>query len=227
MNKRIEGEREKKFLLDSMINFQPALGLSTVECAQALTELLIEMPVAWFTVKEQLKEEFADLWVEKYGEWKHGSGNAKKHNKLGMAYAWWALHKVEGLSDIELSDSPDFSGSMPLVLGKHKSSAKANVWGDIGKCTPTAIFNGLMVLNIHDIWISVIDWETQIFLQFGYSPARYRHLKLWAGISKPADYSKATREIFFCEECDEWSITDDTRKTLIERFQSFRSNKQD
>ncbi len=225
MNRRVESEREKKFLLDSMIRFQPALGMSTVECSQALTELLIEMPVAWFIVKEQLKEEFADLWVEKYRKWEHGSGNAKDHNKLGMAYAWWALHKVEGLSDIELSDSPDFFGSMPLILGKHKSSAKSNVRGDIGKCTPTAIFNGLMVLDIHDVWISVIDWETQIFLQFGYSPSRYRHLRLSTGISKFTDYPEAIRKNFFCEVCDEWSIAEDSRKALIEWFQSSDSNK--
>ena len=170
----VTSDGEKKALLgDDMVRFQPALGVSTIGWMETLKELLIELPTSWSVVNVLLLEEFAEFWIERHGEWKHGSGRTKSHNELGMSYAWWALHEASALNELHLSDSPDFSGSMLLPDGVHSSPTSARVCGDIGKCTPVALLAGLRTMNFHDVWISVADWQTQVLIEFGYSPSEY------------------------------------------------------
>jgi hypothetical protein len=216
IHQTITSDVEKKALLgDEMVRLQPALGVSTIGWLETFKELLIELPTVWHVVNAPLQEDFADLWMERHGEWQHGSGRTKAHNRLGMAYAWWALYEVGGLSEINLSDSPDFSGSKPLPTDMHNTPATVRVCGDIGKCTPVALFTGLTTLRFHDVWISVINWETQVFIQFGYSPSAYRSYKIWSRLRKDYDHYQAVRGIFFCEGCNEWSITEKSRQKLI------------
>jgi hypothetical protein len=220
MNQVVENETEKKALLSEMVRFQSDLGISGIGWMETFTKLLIELPTAWFIVKKPLQEKYAELWEQKYGKWSHGSGNTESHNKLGMAYAWWAVHEVNSLSDIKLSDSPDFSGSMPLPDDMHDLPMMVRICGDIQKCSPVAMFKGLTTLNFHDVWISVVDWDTQIFVQFGYSVARYIQINRWSRLGKIDDYQRAIQKTFFCKGCNEWSIAEKSRKMLIEWHQS-------
>lgn len=220
MNPTIENEDEKIDLLERMVSFQSALGVSGMKWMRTFNNLLIELPTVWFRVNEPLQEEDAALWEQKYGKWSHGSGNTKAHNKLGMAYAWWALHKVVGLDEIVLGDSPDFFGRMKMPAGMHEAPMTVEVRGDIGKCTPIAMLNGLKVLNFHDVWISVIDWHTQVFIQFGYSPAQYQLIKFSRTLWKNDDCEGMIRKVFYCEGCKEWSITEDSRGHFVKWCQS-------
>jgi hypothetical protein len=171
-------------------------------------------------VNEPLKEEYATLWEHKYGQWSHGSGNTKEHNKLGMAYAWWTLHEVGGLDEIVLQDSPDIRGRMQVPEGMHESPMTVEVYGDIGKCSPMAMINGLQILNFHDVWISVIDWHTQVFIQFGYSPREYQQIKFSRKLWKNKDCEGMVKKAFYCEGCKEWSINEKGQESFIKWCQS-------
>jgi len=208
---------EKKALLgDEMVRLRPALGVSTIAWAEILTELLIDLPTAWCRVNVELKDTFTHQWAARYGVWNHSAGKTRAHNKLGMAYAWWALHEVVGLSHIELSDSPDFRGTMILPESMHGSPTEVKVCGDIGRCTPVALSNGLRTLRLHDVWISVIDWESQVLIRFGYSPSEYLFHKMWSGLVEGYNHNEAIKRIFFCDGCNEWSITKKSRRDFLE-----------
>ncbi len=220
MKQIIETEDEKIDLLERMVSFQSVPGVSGMKWMKTFTNLLIELPTIWFVVNESLQEQYATLWSDKYGKWSHGSGNTKAHNKLGMAYAWWALHEVGGLDEIVLQDSPDIRGQMQIPEGMHKLPMTVNVRGDIGKCTPVAMLNGLKILNYHDVWISVIDWHTQVFIQFGYSPAQYQLIKFSKKVWKNDDCEGMVKKAFYCEDCKEWSVTEESRNNLVKWCQS-------
>lgn len=216
----ITSESEKKDLLCEMVRFQPDYGVSGIKWMESFTELLITMPTVWYLVNVPLRDEYADFWIRKYGEWKHGSGRTQAHNRLGMAYAWWALHEANGLEEIHLSDSPDFWGTMQLSAEVHGTNTISRVCGDVGKCSPVAMLDGTRALRFHDIWISVTRWDQQVLVQFGYNVAEFQSLKLWGPMGKVQDYSKVTEDIFFCKHCNEWSITDESRRAFIERWQA-------
>ena len=215
MIKAIKNEIEKKALLSDMVNFKRALSVSAIGWVEYFSLMLVELPTAWFVINEPLKDEFADLWIEGYGRWKHSGGRTGAHNRLGMAYAWWALHEVKGLDEIHLSDSPDFRGVMTTPANMHGTPTRVSVRGDIGKCTPVAMLFSLRSLSFHDVWISVLDWETQIFIQFGYSPGRFISYRIDSLVSGIDDHFQAMKDIFFCEGCDEWSITEDSRERFM------------
>jgi hypothetical protein len=72
-------------------------------------------------------------------------------------------------------------------------------------------------MNFHDVWISVADWQTQVLIEFGYSPSEYLSYKVWSGLSEEdCDHHQAMRRIFFCEGCNEWSISEEARQQFIE-----------
>lgn len=220
MNRPIENEDEKIDLLERMIRFQSDLGVSGMKWMKTFNNLLIELPTLWFIVNEPLKEEYSTFWEYKYGNWPHGSGNTKAHNKLGMAYAWWALHEVSSLDEIVLQDSPDIRGRMNIPEGIHESPMMVEVRGDIGTCTPVAMLNGLKILSFHDVWISVLDWHTQVFIQFGYSPVQYQQIKFSRKLWNNDDYESNVKKVFYCEDCREWSVTEESRNNLVKWFRS-------
>ena len=112
---------------------------------------------------------------------------------------------------------------MKLINSNHISPKSIRVCGDIKKCTPVALVAALKSLNFHDVWISVLDWDTQVFIQFGYSPAQYGLFNISTQLGRIRDYEQTMKDIFFCEGCNTWSISEESRQKLIEWSQSQRT----
>jgi hypothetical protein len=78
---------------------------------------------------------------------------------------------------------------------------------------------GLKQLNIHDIWLSVLNWHTHVIIEFGYSPASWYIYKLCRALEMDDNIDSpdvALEKIFFCDYCDEWTISQDMRERLLE-----------
>lgn len=169
--------------------------------------MLINMPTAWSLVDIPLKEEYMMLYKDKYGIWPHGTRNTGTHNNLGMAFTWYTLNK-KIFNEIELSDSPDFHAT-PEIEGSDDLS-QINISGDIGRCTTIAIMQRLQRLeNIHDLWLSVLDWSTILVVEFHYSLSIYYNCKLRTRTSSSKSLlfhlnnftDKELAEIFYCTHC--------------------------
>lgn len=212
---------EKRFYLGSMFRFTNETIFPAVDSAILANERLVAFPTAWYelNLKNPLTDEMAQKWASSHGEWKHGTGNSGEHNRLGMAYAWWVTYEVGGLLNINLGDSPDFRGTILLHNERHKENKVAKVCGDIGKCSFLAFNNGFMNLGFHSCWISVLNPQKQILVEFGYNPEELHRRSLfgawWARREDPT-YSSADdlREIFYCEECKSWSVTEDSLQRI-------------
>jgi len=210
MSKIIKSDKEKEDLLGDMVNFQRQVGMSALDWVDHLKLMLIKMPATWTlaTHNEPFKEEYIKLWIENYGEWRHCNRRTKAHNNLGMAYGWWTFKELKTFSDFKLSDAPDFKGK---IVGKQLKNRKFRVAGDIGQCTPSAICNGIKSLCIHDLWISVLDWNTHIIIEFGYNPSKYYEYHICRAFSSIAEFNvpvlEQIKDVFFCKYCNEWTIT--------------------
>jgi len=130
-----------------------------------------------------------------------------------MAFAWWALHEHAVFSEMMLADSPDIRAVMPRPVTNGGVEETVTVRGDIGRCSPLAVLQGLNNLcNIHDIWLSVLDWRTHVVVEFNYSPSSYLSYKR----SPECPPDVALRKIFFCETCGAWTIDQDSRERTLE-----------
>lgn len=221
MHQVVESRSEKLAILSDMVRLENQLGVSALGWAEHFIRMLVDMPTSWVIVEPErlVKEVFADAWIRQYGSWNHAGGHTKRHNTLGMAYAWWALHENQSLDSLHLSDSPDFQGSMTCPVGKKGPTKTVRVVGDIGKCSPVALFEGLKgLLEIHDVWISVLDWQRHILIEFGYSPAQWYAYSVGptSRTDAPGYFSEEElRNIFFCDCCSEWTITKTSRRKLL------------
>jgi len=118
-----------------------------------------------------------------------------------MAFAWYMLEN-KAFREIELSDSPDFHAIFTHILNG-KSEQNINLE------------------NIHDLWVSVLDWSTIIVIEFHYRPSIYYHYKLKTRpLSSILPFhlnnltNKELTEIFYCNYCKQWTIQDKSLEEL-------------
>jgi len=216
----IKNKEEQEYLLGDIIVPENRGSASIFDQLRHLKHVLIDMPTTWSIIDIHLKKEYTVLYKSKYGIWSHGNRNTGTHNNLGMAFAYYTLNK-NIFSKIELSDSPDFYAVS--VIKKIDDNSQINIAGDIGRCTTIAIMQGLQRLeNIHDLWISVLDWSTILIIEFLYSPSVYYNYKLRTmprslkllpfHLNNFTD--KELAEIFYCTYCKQWAIQDVSLKEL-------------
>lgn len=206
----IDNVSVKKLLLGEMVRGRNQLGVSAMEWMERFHTYTVKLPVVWTRVTGiELPRSFSNRWAESHGEWDHGTrrtGVRSNHNALGMAYAWWSTHEHKRLEEFCLSDSPDF---------RAKCGGKT-VSGDIGQCTPMALNQGLhMMIEPHSLWISVLDWDTQIILEFQYSVGLLITNTIDAAMSPDFDRERALRDVFWCEDCNEWAVPEESRKIFF------------
>lgn len=216
----VDNKEEQKYLLGEIIVPENRGSASIFDQLNHLEHMLINMPTTWSLIDIPLKNEYTILYEDKYGKWSHGTRDAGTHNNLGMAFAWYMLFK-NILTKIELTDSPDFHARTEIRSTDNK--LQINISGDIGKCTTIAIMQGLQRLeNIHDLWISVLDWSTILVIEFLYSPSTYYKYKLRTRTNSSKllpfllnNYTdKELAEIFYCTHCKDWTIEDKSLKEL-------------
>lgn len=211
-----------RYLLGYMFRFNNETIFPAVDAALLANERLVFLPTTCYELEleKPLTEEMTNKWLYDHGEWKHGSGNSGAHNRLGMAYAWWATNNIEGLN-IALGDSPDFCGT--TLHGMHREHDFANVAGDIGVCSFLAFNNGFMNLGFHSYWISVLNPTKQILIQFNYNPNELHRRGLfgsWQGRKENLNYSSSEdiHKIFYCRACEKWSISEESRMHLAAKW---------
>lgn len=173
---KIENKEEQEYILGDIIVPENRGSGSIFDQLRHLKHVLIDMPTTWSIIDTPIKKEYTMLYKSKYGTWSHGNRYSGTHNNLGMAFAWYRLRK-KIFSNIELSDSPDFHATSEIQSSD--DLLQINISGDIGRCTTIAIMQGLQRLeNIHDLWLSVLDWSTILVIEFHYSPSIYYNYKL-------------------------------------------------
>lgn len=211
--KEINDNQEKLDLLEDMVRLQNQGGVSSFEWALRIKHWLIEMPTKWTLLEADglLSKKMADLYIKENGIWEHSHGKINQHNLLGMAYAWWASNENPAIEEIYLADSPDFTGSF-----NNDSVIKSIFHGDIGICTPNAILNGLTYLaKIHDVWISVLDWNRQVIIEFYYAPSFWIKSNLeglFEQESTDARVNAKLEDVFFCKGCNIYHIDKQAKK---------------
>ena len=216
----VDNKEEQKYLLGGIIVPENRGSASIFDQLSHLEHMLINMPTTWSLMDIPLNNGYTILCGDKYGKWSHGIRDTGTHYNLGMAFAWYMLFKYIFIK-IELTDSPDFH-----TITKIKSTGnklKINISGDIGKCTTIAIMQGLQRLeNIHDLWISVLDWSTILVIEFLYNPSTYYNYKLRTRTNSSKllpfhlnDFTdKELSEIFYCAYCKDWTIDNESLKEL-------------
>jgi hypothetical protein len=216
----IGNKEEQEYLLGDMIVPENRGSASIFDQLRHLKHVLIDMPTIWSIIDIPLKKEYTMLYKSEYGTWSHGNRNTGTHNNLGMAFAWYMLNK-NIFSKIELTDSPDFHAVSEIK--NINDNSQIDISGDIGRCTTIAIMQGLQRLeNIHDLWISVLDWFIILVVEFLYSPSVYYNYKLRTmhRSSKLLPFylnnftDKELAEIFYCTYCNQWAIQDESLKEL-------------
>jgi hypothetical protein len=215
--KQVEDEDEKMDLLGYMLCLSRPQDKVQRSYMKHIEFMLLTMPTIWTVIDVPgIRPEFAELWASRYGEWDHQAGVTRKHNQLGMAWAWWALHEQARLSEITLADSPDIRALMPRPAKGGVVYKPCNVRGDIGRCSPMAMAEALGVFagldNIHDIWLSVLDWRTHVVIEFQYNVTElFRYTQ-----SRDGTPDVALKKTFFCESCGEWTVDQDSRERMLE-----------
>lgn len=216
----IENKEEQEYILGNIIVPENRGSSSIFDQLRHLKHVLIDMPTTWSVIDIPLKKEFTKLYETNYGTWSHGTRNTGTHNNLGMAFAWYDLNK-QIFSNIELFDSPDFQAISEIK--KTEGISQINITGDIGRCTTIAIMQGLQRLeNIHDLWISVLDWSTILLIEFHYSPSVYYSYKLRTRTNfsnkLPIHLNNFTdkelTEVFYCSHRKQWAIQDESLQEL-------------
>ena len=219
----ITDNEEKKYLLGDIVIAENRGSTSIFDQLEHLNHMLIEMPTTWSLVDIPLMKDHTMLYKSQLGIWSHGNRDTGSHNNLGMAFAWYALNK-NIFSNIELSDSPDFQATSKIKNAN--DILNINISGDIGRCTTLAIMQGLQRLeNIHDLWVSVLDWSNILIIEFHYSPSTYYSYKLRTRIDSPASLpinlnnftDKELKEIFYCSHCETWTIKNESLRQLKEK----------
>jgi len=74
---------------------------------------------------------------------------------------------LEEKGTLAFADAPDFSGTL-VIEGK-----RIRFWGDSGKVSPITFLETLKQMDVHDIWISLPDAQTQIVIE---ALVSFRHL---------------------------------------------------
>jgi hypothetical protein len=213
----ITADREKHGLLEQVVAFKGMLGMTGRDWYSYFADVLINNVVYWTLVglDKRLPYVYARAWKDKHGNWSHGTGNTGGHNELGMSYAHWALYEAAIVDEINLSDAPDFQG----VMGKRI------LIGDIGRCSPAAFAEGLRLLHAHDIWVSVLDAETQLIIEPAYNICEWlmleanRSLETLDGTPRREGSlsEEEVNRIFYCKRCGKWTITEKSRAKMMGR----------
>jgi hypothetical protein len=92
-----------------------------------------------------------------FPKWEH-VGNHKPLAKL-----YWNMFYATSQGTLTFHDMPDFSGKIILEDAK----GEATFWGDIGQVS-ASVFGAEVLPQMHkgDLWISVVNKDTQIILEF-------------------------------------------------------------
>jgi hypothetical protein len=219
----VDSHDEKMDLLGRMLSLaRPQVKIER-SYMKHIEFMLLTMPTTWTVIDEPgIRPEFAELWANRYGEWDHMGGYTPAHNQLGMAFAWWALHERAHFSEITLADSPDIRAVMPHPPTGDIVHNPIAVRGDIGRCSPLALAETLGhvggIDNIHDLWISVLDWRTHVVVEFQYSREAYFRYTRFAQYSPDL----ALKKTFSCENCGKWMLDQDSREKVLEHWKQHR-----
>lgn len=155
----IEDNSMKEILLNRMTETR---SHEPQQYMMALKMLTIDCPCTWTHIKYDppIGSEMAKRWIKDNGVWDHSSSDEPwDHEMLGMAFAGKGIVK-----NIELRDAPDFIGNI----------GQSTVVGDIGKCSSMSMFRGIRMLRYAgDTWISVLNWQEEIMVEFMYDPAGF------------------------------------------------------
>ena len=205
MGRLIVDTDEIEFWAGKMFRASPLPYASVMAQLRAVTWY---MSFGVWTVLEtaRLKMEWAELYRERFGEWGHGGGRTRAHNRLGEAWGWWALN-WGGFERVQLADSPDLDGE----LGGRR------VIGDVGQCTFMAWMDGVRGLRPHDLWVSVLDWGTQVIVEpqveIGLMPAA--RMAVMLGLETQEE---AMEEVFVCREHGESHVDMDWVRSWFGRW---------
>ena len=193
----IDNQEEQKGLLDKMFRCdgryaekwreRDLLELWFIGLPTLWTKIVLDRPIPW---------QYAEYWTNKHGEWGHGQGRTNKHDRLGMAYAWWIKEEQKKIPDLILSDSPDFHGTV----------GDKRINGDIGNCSFPGALDALFRSTFHSLWISVLDYSTQIIVEFNYAPHSYIGGNGLTALPGFGTREQFFNECFFCPECGKYSL---------------------
>lgn len=207
---------EKIAKLDLIVDYRRA-GKSVGKTINALIGWLIDLPVHWaeVTPDRQLTQHDVDQWIAKHGAWKH---TGKEHNDLGMAFANY-LEQQPSIQSIELGDSPDIYGYVHAPE-QWADREPAQLMGDIGRCSWSALHDGLAGLRAHDMWISVGPQGRHVALEFGYHIGAWMANRVGNLFSPNYQYSDETlHKLVYCHRCNN-EVSDDEKRAVLEFLKS-------
>jgi len=151
----------------------------------------------WTVIEKKgcLQHDWADLYEDKYGKWNHSNGYTLQHNRLGESWAWWAIEHA-GFKNVTLTDSPDIRADID----------SRRLIGDVGQCTYMAWMDGAGCLGFHDLWVSVLDYDTQVIIEPHAHIGLFRSAKIALLLEGKHDddaeiRERYVRDIFFCPKC--------------------------
>jgi len=125
------------------------------EAAESLASWLIESESQYSIIKCRMDDApERDDWPG----WKH----IGHHPEIGQVFWNWFHYHQKG--EIHFSDSPDFFGKLRLGDWPERT-----FFGDIGLVSAPTFSRTIRALRAHDVWITVVDTETQIMIEPMYS----------------------------------------------------------
>lgn len=86
--------------------------------------------------------------------WNHVGG----HPEMGQLF--WNHFHWKNTGKLYFSDSPDFHGELQFP-----DQTSAKFYGDVGLVSAPTFMRSIKMLNEHDVWITVVDAETQIMIE--------------------------------------------------------------
>lgn len=126
----------------------------------SLSRWLIPAPVTWMHYQhDPLDATLAAQWERSHGRWQH-TGVA--HTQLGMAYAAW-LERNPEVRTVTLADAPDLTATF---------SNGSRMYGDVGRCSHTALLESLLSIGQADMWVTVLNEREHLGLVFHYDVGR-------------------------------------------------------
>lgn len=119
----------------------------------------IEAIAGWLVGTARYTIVRADMTIApKRDDW-HGKVHVGTHDQLSFLYWNWFHWKKRGT--LTFNDSPDFQGTLAGVPGV----PDARFWGDSGIVSASTFNRTLKVMDAHDLWISIVDSDTQVVIE--------------------------------------------------------------
>jgi len=143
------------------------------EAVETIMSWLIAGDTHWAILKHNME---AAPERSDWPGWKH----AGLHDQMGKIFWNW-FHGAPNRGKIYFHDQPDFHGELYMEENTHR------FYGDVGQVSASTFSLTLKLFNANDIWITVLDSQTQVVLEFGNSLR-----EIWGNVLEPDEEKEIT-----------------------------------